>query len=80
MSTKNNQSLVSAVNVEPLHQDEANKLSGGFQTLESTNVTSDSEATNVDTVDIHIPRIQILDIVVSFYLIFNVLQNCIAKF
>ena len=47
MSTKNNQSLVSAVNVEPLHQDEANKLSGGFQTLESTNATSDSEATNV---------------------------------
>ena len=47
MSTKNNQSLVSAVNVEPLHQDEANKLSGGFQTLESTNVISDSEATNV---------------------------------
>ncbi len=47
MSTKNNQSLVSAVNIEPLHQDEANKLSGGFQTLESTNATSDSEATNV---------------------------------
>ena len=47
MSTKNNQNLVSAVNVEPLHQDEANKLSGGFQTLESTNATSDSEATNV---------------------------------
>ena len=47
MSTKNNQSLVSAVNVEPLHQDEENKLSGGFQTLESTSGTTDSEATNI---------------------------------
>jgi len=45
MSTKNNQSLVSAVNVEPLHQDLNQPTSPAIQRQPMS-----------DTADIHIPR------------------------